>query len=184
MHNPEICDLNGVVGVKGIGKPMFAVVVSMSSYLHFISYAVTLAPFCSMSLDRRWLSTCIVYCVWGNVPLYVGSIGCVVDDVADGISYRVCWSVSRGVGWSISCSVGSGVGRLHYFVFASTFFSHRVEGTLGTCRGPTVSGTSFFDLGSGDTNVGLNTPNCWRIFEVIYEGPIRRTREGGVNGSR
>jgi hypothetical protein len=49
VHNPEICGLNGVVGIKGIGNPMFAVIVSMSSYLHFISYVVTLAPFCSMS---------------------------------------------------------------------------------------------------------------------------------------
>jgi hypothetical protein len=63
--------------------------------------------------------------VWGDVPLYVG---CVVDDIADSISWSICWSVSRGVGWSISCSIGSGVVRLHYFVFASTFFSHRVEG--------------------------------------------------------
>jgi hypothetical protein len=62
--------------------------------------------------------------VWGNVPLYVGSIGCIVDDVVDGISWSVCWSISRGVGWSISCSVSSGVGRLRHFVFASTFFSH------------------------------------------------------------
>jgi hypothetical protein len=51
MHDPEICSLNGVVGVKSIGNPMFAVVVSTSSYLHFISYAVTLASFCTIGLD-------------------------------------------------------------------------------------------------------------------------------------
>jgi hypothetical protein len=178
--------LNGVVGVKGIGNSMFAVVVSTSSYLHFISDVVTLAPFCSMSLDQRRLSSCIVSWVWGDVPLDVGSIGCVVDDVADGISWSVCcevgWSVSYSVGWSISCSIGSGVDRLYYFVFALTFFSHRVEGTLatmslartlrsasgvGTCHGPAVSGTSFFDLSSGDTNIGLKTSYRRRIFEVI-----------------
>jgi hypothetical protein len=49
VHNSEICGFNGVVGIKGIGNPMFVVIVSTSSYLHFISYAVTLAPFYSMS---------------------------------------------------------------------------------------------------------------------------------------
>jgi hypothetical protein len=90
VHNPEICGLNGVVGVKGIGNPMFAVVVISSSYLHFISYAVTSVPFSSMSKDRRWLSSCIVSWVWRNVPLYVGSIGCVIGNIADDISWSVC----------------------------------------------------------------------------------------------
>jgi hypothetical protein len=45
MHDPEICSLNGVVGVKGVMDPMLTVVVSASSYLDFISYAVTLASF-------------------------------------------------------------------------------------------------------------------------------------------
>jgi hypothetical protein len=113
--------------------------------------------------------------VWSGVPLDVGSVGCVVNGIASDIGWSVCWSVSCRVGWSISCNVGSGVDRLHYFVFASTFFSHWVEGTLatmslgrtlrsapgvGTCRGPTVSRASFFDVNSGDANVGLKTPHC------------------------
>jgi hypothetical protein len=93
VHNPKIRNLNGVVGVKGIGNPVFAVVVSTSSYLHFISYVVMLAPFCSMSLDRRRLSSCIVSWVWDDVPLDVGSIGCVADNVADDISWSVCCEV-------------------------------------------------------------------------------------------
>jgi hypothetical protein len=51
MHDPEICSLNGVVGVEGVGNPVFAVVISVSSYLHFISYAVTLASFSTIGLD-------------------------------------------------------------------------------------------------------------------------------------
>jgi hypothetical protein len=43
VHDPEICSLNGVVGVKGIRDPMLAVVVSTSSYLDFISYGVTMS---------------------------------------------------------------------------------------------------------------------------------------------
>jgi hypothetical protein len=51
LHDPEICSLNGVVGVKGVRNPVFAVVVSTSSYLHFISYAVTLASLSTIGLD-------------------------------------------------------------------------------------------------------------------------------------
>jgi hypothetical protein len=51
VHDPEFCSLNGVVGIKGVWDPMLAVVVSTSSYLDFISYAVTLASFCTIGLD-------------------------------------------------------------------------------------------------------------------------------------
>jgi hypothetical protein len=43
MHLPQLCRLNGVVGVKGVGDPMITVVVSTMCYLHFVSYASTLA---------------------------------------------------------------------------------------------------------------------------------------------
>jgi hypothetical protein len=90
MHDPEICSLNGVVGVKGIGNPMFAVVVSTSSYLHFISYAVTLASFGTIGLDWRRLSSCTVSWVWGSVSLDVASVGCVVNGIASNIGRSVC----------------------------------------------------------------------------------------------
>jgi hypothetical protein len=51
VHDPQFCSLNGVVGVKGVRDPMLAVVVSTSSYLDFISYAMTLASFCTIGLD-------------------------------------------------------------------------------------------------------------------------------------
>jgi hypothetical protein len=60
MHDPEICSLNGVVGVKGVRDPVLAIVVSPSSYLDFISYAVTLTSFRTIGQDRRRLSSCIV----------------------------------------------------------------------------------------------------------------------------
>jgi hypothetical protein len=122
---PEVRSLNGVVGVQGVENPMFAVVVSTSCYLHFISYAVTLASFCTIGLDWRRLSSCILSEVRSGVSLDVGSVGCVVNDVDSdigrGISYRV--------GWTISCSVGSGVDRLCYFVFASS------SSAIGSRRG-------------------------------------------------
>jgi hypothetical protein len=51
VHDLEFCSLNGVVGVKGVRDPVLAVVVSTSSYLDFISYAVTPASFCTIGLD-------------------------------------------------------------------------------------------------------------------------------------
>jgi hypothetical protein len=51
VHDPEIYSLNGVVGVKCIGNPVFVVVVSTSSYPHFIFYAVMLASFYRIGLD-------------------------------------------------------------------------------------------------------------------------------------
>jgi hypothetical protein len=111
---------------------MLMVVVCTSSYLDFISYAVTLTSLRTIGLDWRRLSSCIASWIWGGVPLDVGSVGCVVGGIASSIGRGACWSISRWVGWSIGCSIGSGIGRLHYFVFASTFFSHRVEGTLTT----------------------------------------------------
>jgi hypothetical protein len=51
VHMPKVRSFNRVVGVKGIGDPMLAVVVSTSCYLHFISYAVALASFRPIGLD-------------------------------------------------------------------------------------------------------------------------------------
>jgi hypothetical protein len=75
VHVPEVGSLNRVVGIKGVRDPMLTVVVSTLCYLHFISYAVTLAPFCPIGLDYRRLSSCIVPWVWCSVSLNVGSIG-------------------------------------------------------------------------------------------------------------
>jgi hypothetical protein len=131
VHDPEICSLDGVVGVEGVRYPMLAVVVCTSSYLDFISYAVSPAPFCSIRLDRRRLSSCIVSWIWGGVPLDVGSVGCIVGGIAS-ISWGICWSISPWIGWSVGCSVSSRIGRLHHFVFTSPFFSHRVKRTLAS----------------------------------------------------
>jgi hypothetical protein len=179
MHDPEICSFNGVVGVKGVRDPMLAVVVSTLSYLVFISYAVTLTSLRTIGLDRRRLSTCIMYWLWRNVCLNIGSVGRIVDDVTSGIDRIVCGNISHRVGWRVGCGVGGGVDWLCYFVFASTFFSHLVEGTLaltslartssgvGTCCGFAVSRTYFFNLSSCDADVGLEAADHWGIFEVI-----------------
>jgi hypothetical protein len=132
MHDPEICSLDRVIGVEDVRDSMLAIVVCMPSYLDFISYAMTLTSLRTIGLDRRRLGSGIASWIWGGVPLDVGSIGCVVDGIASSIGQGVCWSISRWVGWSISWSIGSGISRLHYFVFASAFFSYRVEGTLAT----------------------------------------------------
>jgi hypothetical protein len=124
MHDPEICSLDRIVGVEGVRDPMLTVVISTPCYLDFISYAVTLTSLSTIGLDQRRQSSGVVSWIWGGVPLDVGSVGCVVGGIASSISRGVCWSISRWVGWSIGCSVSSGIGRLYYFVFTSTFFSH------------------------------------------------------------
>jgi hypothetical protein len=98
VHDPEICSLDGVVSVEGIRDPMLTVVVCTPSYLDFISYAVTSTSFCMIGLNRRRLSSCIAFWIWGGVPLDVGSVGCIVGGIASGISRGVCWSISRWVG--------------------------------------------------------------------------------------
>jgi hypothetical protein len=45
VHVLEVRCLNGVVGINSVRDPMFTVIVSASCYLHFISYALTLASF-------------------------------------------------------------------------------------------------------------------------------------------
>jgi hypothetical protein len=130
VHDPEICSLNGVVGVKGVRDPVLAVVVSTSSYLDFISDAVALASLWMIGLDQRRLSSGVVSWVRSDVCLSIGSVGCVVGDVISVIDRSVCWSVGWSVGCSVGCSIGSWVGRLCYFIFAPTFFSYLVEGTL------------------------------------------------------
>jgi hypothetical protein len=108
--------------------------------------------------------------VCGGVSLNVGSVSCVVGDVASGVGWSICRGISCKVSRSISCSIGSRVDRLHDFVFTSSLFSDGLKGTLAamslarmfrsapgtrTCCGSTVSRASFFDLGSGDANVSL-----------------------------
>jgi hypothetical protein len=182
MHDPEVCSLDGVVGVKGVRDPVLSIVVSTSSYLNFISYSATLASLSTIGLDQRRRSSCVVSWVRGDICLNIGGIGYVVGDVSSDIGLVVCWGISHRIGWSIGCSVGSRVDRLCYFVFASSFFIHRVEGTLattslartlrfsfgvGTCCGSAVSGTSFLDLSDCNTDVGLEAPDHWRILEVV-----------------
>jgi hypothetical protein len=174
--------LDGVVGVKGVRDPVLTIVVSTSSYLDFISYPVALASLRTIDLDRRRRSSCVVSWVRSDVFLNIGSIGCVVGDVTSGVGLIVCWGVSHRIGWSVGCSIGSMVDWLCYFIFASSFFSHRVEGTLattslatmlrsasrvGTCCRSSVFGISLLDLRSCNTDVGLEAPDHWRIFKVV-----------------
>jgi hypothetical protein len=116
------------------------------------------------------LSTCILFWVCDDVSLNVGSIGCVVGDISNGIGRgigcMVSWSISYGVSWSISYNISSGISRGS---LAATSVERAFRSTpgVGTCYGSTVSRTSFFDLGGGNTNVGLETSDRWRIFEVV-----------------
>jgi hypothetical protein len=65
---------------------------------------------------------------WIGSDIWLGAnnISCVVDNIACGVSGSIGWRVGRGVGGS----VGSRVDRLYYFVSASSFFSHGLNGTI------------------------------------------------------
>jgi hypothetical protein len=109
VHDPEICSLDGVVGVKGVRDPVLVIVVSTSSYLNFISYAVALASLSTIDLDQRRRSSGVVSWVRSDICLNIGSIGCIVGDVTSNIGLVVCWGISHRIGCSVGCSVGSGV---------------------------------------------------------------------------
>jgi hypothetical protein len=93
VHVPQLRCLDGVVGIKGVRDPVVTVVVSTPCYLHFVSYALTLATFRTISLHRQRLSSCILSWICRGIPLDVASVSCVVGDVAG--------CVGSGVGWSI-----------------------------------------------------------------------------------
>jgi hypothetical protein len=59
MHMSEVHFLDGVVGIEGIRDPVFSIIISTSCYLHFISYTLTLASFCTVNCV---LSSCILSC--------------------------------------------------------------------------------------------------------------------------
>jgi hypothetical protein len=97
VHDPKICSLDGVVGVKGVRDPVLTIVVRTSSYLDFISYAVALASLRTIDLDRRRRSSCVVSWIRSHVCLNIGSIGYVVGDVTSGVDLIVCWGVSHRI---------------------------------------------------------------------------------------
>jgi hypothetical protein len=109
VHKPELYSLDGVVGIEGVRDPMLTVVVSTSSYLNFISYVVALASLYTIGLDQRRLSSYIVSWVWGDIPLNMDDIGCVIDDVASVISRGICWSIGCSVGRSVCYDIGGWV---------------------------------------------------------------------------
>jgi hypothetical protein len=94
MHISQLRCLDGVVGVEGVGRPVIMVVVSMTCYLHFVSYTSTLTAFSVVSLRRRRLGSSVLCWVCNDVCLCTGSVGCIVGDVACGVGGGI-WLV----GW-------------------------------------------------------------------------------------
>jgi hypothetical protein len=123
--------------------------------------------------------------------LGAGNISCIVGDIACGVGGGIGWRIGCSVGNRIGCGVGSEIGRLHYFVFISYLFSYWFKGTVattslarmfqsspgvGTCGRSAVSRASFFDLSSGDAEVGLETSYYRSVFEL-------ELRPGSLEGS-
>jgi hypothetical protein len=105
---------------------MIAVVVSTMCYLYFVSYASTLTAFSVVSSSRWRLGSRVLSLVGGDIWLCTGSISCIVGDVACSISGGIGWRIGRSIG----CGVGSGINRLHYFVFTSFLFRHWLKGSI------------------------------------------------------
>jgi hypothetical protein len=150
-----------------------AVIVSTLCYLHFVSYTSMLSAFSTVSLHWRRSGSSVLSRV---CSLGAGNISCSVGDVACGVSGGNCWRVGYNigsrVGSMINYSIGSGIGRLHHFVFTSSLFSYWLKGTMaamslarmfqstpgvGTCSRSAVSRASFFNLSGGDADVSLET---------------------------
>jgi hypothetical protein len=132
VHVPQLCRLDGVVGIKGVKDQMVTVIVSIPCYLHFVSYALTLTTFYAISLHRRWLSSCILPWICSGILLDIGNITCNVGNVASGVGCNIGQSVSCRISWSISCNISGGIGGLHHLVFTSSLFSHRLKRTMAT----------------------------------------------------
>jgi hypothetical protein len=128
MHDLEICSLNRVVGVEGVRNPVLAVVVSTSSYLDFISYAVALTSFRKIGVDRRRLSSCIVSWIWGGVPMDVGSIGCIVGGIA-ALAGAFAGALATGLAGALAAALAE------VLAGCTTSFSPRPSSATGS-RGP------------------------------------------------
>jgi hypothetical protein len=94
MHQSQICCLDRIVGIESVGDPMIVVVVSTARYFHLVSYASTLTTFSVVSLCRWRLSPDDLSWVCCDVWLGASSMGCVVSDVACGISGAISRRVS------------------------------------------------------------------------------------------
>jgi hypothetical protein len=146
---------------------MLTDVVSMSCYLHFVSYISMLTTFSMVSLHWWRLGSYIL-------PWVCSSVSCIVCDVACSVGGGVGWSISYSIGWSFGCNVCSGIG--------SSLFSYRLKGTVvmtllsrgfrltpgvGTCCHSNVSSASFFNLSGGDADIRLETSYRKSILKLV-----------------
>jgi hypothetical protein len=129
VHDPEICSLDRVVGVEVVRDPMLAVVVCTSSYLDFISYAVTLTSLRTIGLDRRRLSSCIASWVWGGIPLDVGNVGCIVGGLPAALAGAFAGALAARLAGALAATLAAGLAS------CTTSFSPRPSSATGS-RGP------------------------------------------------
>jgi hypothetical protein len=109
VHVPQLRCLDGIVGIKAVRDPMITIVVSTSCYIHFVSYVLTLTAFCAISLHWQRLSSCIMPWVCGGVSLDVGSISCIVGDLAGGIGWSICRSIGCRVARALAAALIAGL---------------------------------------------------------------------------
>jgi hypothetical protein len=88
---------------------VFAIIISSSSYLHFVSYAMMLASFCVIGPDWRRLSSCIVFWVWSGVSLVVGSIGYVVVALPAALDGAFAGALAAGLAGALAAALAAGL---------------------------------------------------------------------------
>jgi hypothetical protein len=131
VHDPEICSLDGVFGVKGVRDPMLAIVVSTSSYLNFISYAVALASLSTIDLDQRRWSSCVVSWVRSDVCLNIGSIGVLLVTLAAALAWSFAGALATGLAGALAAALAAGL-----ISCATSFLSRPSSATKS--RGPWI----------------------------------------------
>jgi hypothetical protein len=129
MHMSEVRCLDGVVGIDGIRDPVFSIIIRMSCYLHFISYMLTLASFCAVSLYWRRLSSYILSWVCDGVSLDVGNVSCIVGNIAIGVAGAFAGALAAGLAGALAAALAAGL------TGCTTSFSPRPSSATGS-RGP------------------------------------------------
>jgi hypothetical protein len=119
VHLPEVCGLNGVIGVKEIRDPVVAVVVSMACYLHFISYGLTLIALSVCGLCWWRLSSHVLSCITcGVLLLGANSTGGVVGGITSSVGSWIGYCIGNNVDW------------LHDFILTTSLFVHGLKGSI------------------------------------------------------
>jgi hypothetical protein len=108
---------------------MLAVVVSTSSYLHFISYATTLASFNTIVLDQRRLNSCIVSWIGAAFPCMLAALATLLAALLAVLAGAFVGVLATGLPGALAAALAAGLAG------CATSFSPHPSSATGS-RGP------------------------------------------------